>query len=368
MSWNWQQANWPDFIYKASQFVGGEETFFLQAGVWIGTCAHISQEDQTQIMVDLITNEAIKTSEIEGELLNRESLKSSIRKNFGLPTNITRTPPAERGMSEMRLDLYRQYHDALTHETLYNWHHLLMAGRRDITDVGRYRTHEEPMQIISGPVHKPKVYFEAPPSEGVYKEMDRFIAWFNRTSPEGGTPLPPLTRASMAHFYFVTIHPFEDGNGRIGRALVEKVLSQSLEKPVLLGLSQVLSDDKKAYYSALEKHNKTLEITSWIAFFSDVILKAQNQAQNLVDFLIQKTKLYERVENKLNARQAKVVARLFQEGPAGFKGGLSAENYTRITSTSQSTATRDLHEMVTLGVLIKKGELKHTRYWLNISN
>jgi len=197
--------------------------------------------------------------------------------------------------------------------------------------------------------------------------MKRFIAWFNATAPGGKTPLPALTRAAIAHLYFVCIHPFEDGNGRIGRALAEKSLAQNLGQPSLIALAYTIERKRKDYYAALERNNKDLEITGWMKYFANTILEAQNNTIKRVDFYIAKAKFYEKFRGKLNQRQEKVVARMFREGIDGFKGGLSAENYISIANTSRATATRDLQDLVEKGALTRTGELRHTRYHLNMN-
>ena len=250
---------------------------------------------------------------------------------------------------------------------LFDWHSMLMRGRRDLQTVGQYRTHEEPMQVVSGRIDQPKIHFEAPPSRNVPREMDAFMAWWQRTAPDGSASLPSLTRAGIAHLYFVCIHPFEDGNGRIGRALSEKSLAEYQGEPTLIALSQTIEEGRKTYYEKLEKNNKGTEITDWLVYFAQTILKAQQRSLNLVDFLIGKTRLYDRLCGQINLRQQKVLERMFREGLSGFKGGLSAENYIRITGTSRATATRDLAKLVELGALVRTGELKSTRYWLNVA-
>lgn len=266
----------------------------------------------------------------------------------------------------MMVDLYKTFNNPLSHEQLFAWHKMLMKGRRYLHDVGAYRTHEDSMQVVSGPVHKPKVHFEAPPSKAMHREMTRFIKWLNDTARDGKNPLPALSRAGIAHLHFVCIHPFEDGNGRIGRAIAEKALSQCLGQPTLIALSHAIQEQKNAYYETLEKNNKGNEITDWLVYFANTILDAQSYTQKLIDFLIEKTRLYDKLRGKMNERQEKVIARMFREGPEGFKGGLSAEKYISITKTSRATATRDLQDLVEMGALLKTGERKYTRYSLCI--
>jgi len=223
------------------------------------------------------------------------------------------------------------------------------------------------MQVISGPLHKPRIHFEAPPAARLEREMDGFITWFNNSAPDGAAPLPQLTRAGIAHLYFVSIHPFEDGNGRIARALAAKALSQGMRQPLLLALSQVIESGRKTYYDQLEVNNKELEITPWLLYFAETTLAANAWSQRLFDFLLAKTRLFDRLRGSVNARQQKALERMFREGPAGFQGGLSAENYINLTGTSRATATRDLQQLIEMGALTRTGERKGTRYWLNLA-
>lgn len=367
MMWNWQQPDWPEFVYDSKALEPLEQQFLLRSGEFIGAFKHVGPDDQDLLKIELISEEALKTSEIEGEILDRDSVQSSLRQQFGLGTELRRIPPNARGIAEMMVDLYTNFGHELSHETLFAWHSKLMSGERRIQVVGGYRTHAEPMQVVSGNVHKPKVYFEAPPSSKMKGEMDAFVAWFNATAPNGSRPLPALTRAGIAHLFFVSVHPFEDGNGRIARALAEKSLAQNLAQPSLIALAYTIERARKAYYAALERNNKTVEIGDWLLYFAGTILDAQRNTMRRLDFYIAKAKLYDRLRGQLNARQEKVVARMFREGLEGFKGGLSADNYISITRTSRATATRDLQDLVAKGALTKTGELRHTRYHLNMS-
>ena len=197
--------------------------------------------------------------------------------------------------------------------------------------------------------------------------MKRFVRWFNDTAPGGKSPLPSLTRAGIAHLYFVCVHPFEDGNGRIGRALAEKSLAQNLGQPSLIVLAWTIERKRNDYYAALERNNKETGITNWLDYFASTILEAQSNTIRRVDFYVAKAKFYEKHRGTLNARQEKVIARIFREGIDGFEGGLSAENYIRITGTSRATATRDLQDLVEKGALTRTGELRHTRYQLDLA-
>jgi Fic family protein len=366
MAWNWQQPDWPQFTYDTTALQPLEHRFLLRSGEFIGAFKHIGPDDRDGLKIELITTEALKTSEIEGEILNRDSVQASLRQQFGIGNDQQRVPAAERGIAEMMANLYSGFAEPLVHETMFAWHTMVMSGHRDIRVVGNYRTHAEPMQVVSGRLHDPEVYFEAPPSSRMKQEMDEFVRWFNRTAPGGKYPLPALTRAGVAHLYFESIHPFEDGNGRIGRALAEKSLAQNLGQPSLIALAWTIERKRKAYYAALERNNKENEITDWLAYFAETVLEAQTNTIERVDFYVAKSRFYERFRDLLNERQAAVIARIFREGIDGFKGGLSADNYITITKTSRATATRDLQDLVACNALTKTGELRHTRYYLNL--
>lgn len=244
---------------------------------------------------------------------------------------------------------------------------MLMNGRRDLADIGAYRTHADPMQIVSGALHAPRVHFEAPPSRQVPEEMRRFIAWFNDSSSLGSAPLPAVTRAAIAHLWFETIHPFEDGNGRLGRALAEKALAQSLEPPTLTALAVTINRHQKAYYAELQRASRSNQIDGWIKWFADIVLEAQARTIEHIRFLIEKTRLLDRLRGRINARQEKALLRQMAGGPDGFAGGLSAHNYRTITDAASATTTRDLADLVELGALARVGERRHARYYLTIT-
>lgn len=364
MKWNWEQPGWPEFSYDLAAMEPLERQFLLHSGEFIGACKHISVADQDRLKIELISDEAVKTSEIEGELLNRDSVQSSLLHQFGLGPERPRLSPAERGIAEMMVDLYRTFASPLSDRKLFRWHRMLLQGNRDVSVIGGYRRHGDPMQVVSGPLHRRKIHFEAPPSGRVPKEMRAFNAWFNDTARSGKRSLSSVTRAGIAHLYFVSIHPFEDGNGRIGRAIAEKVLAQGLGQPSLVALAQTIERKRKDYYAALERNNKSNDITDWLTYFGRIILDAQATSIRRLEFYLAKAKFYERMRGQLNERQDKVIARMLREGIDGFKGGLSAENYISITRTSRATATRDLQDLVSRRALRKTGELKYTRYHL----
>jgi Fic family protein len=366
MVWNWQQPGWPAFTWNRPRLDAAEQQFLIGGGVLVGTAKHLGNEERDQLVIEAMSTEALTTSEIEGEILDRASVQSSIRRQLGLSTDARRVPPAEQGVAEMMVDLYRSFADPLSAEMLFRWHRMVTSGRRDLKDIGRYRTGAEPMQVVSRVLYEPRVHFEAPPSSQLESEMARFLAWFHLTAPRGEEPLPALTRAGIAHLYFESIHPFEDGNGRIGRAISEKCLAESLGQPTLTALAATILPRRKGYYEALEAANKQNEITSWLAWFAGVAIEAQHRMIALVVFLIDKAKLLDGLKGQLNERQEKALLRMFREGPEGFKGGLTAGKYSTVTGASPATATRDLADLVEKGALVRAGERRHARYDLAV--
>lgn len=364
MNRNWQHPAWPKFRFHPTTLTEREALFQRQTGVVVGTVRHLRDEERLSLVIELISTEAIKTSEIEGEMLDRDSVQSSLRRQFGLQADGLRAGPAEQGISEMLADLYRHWNAPLDDTMLFQWHQWLMQGRTDLRTIGGYRTHDEPMQIVSGRLDRPRVHFEAPPSSEVPAEMARFCSWLNDSSPTGAMPMSPLARAGLAHLHFESIHPFEDGNGRIGRAIAEKVLAQGAGQPSLTALSLLIHRRRKEYYAQLEAANKTLDVDPWLHWFADLVLAAQQHTLEGLDFLLANTRLWDRLRGQINARQEKALSRLMRAGVEGFLGGLSAGKYQALTGAPAATARRDLAHLVELGALRRTGQLKGTRYWL----
>ena len=365
MNWIWQHPDWPNFTVDRRRLQPLEARFLHEAGRRIGSWRHLDVQDQTELRVQWLSTEALESSAIEGEILDRDSLQSSIRRHFGLSGYWRAASPAEAGVAEMMVALYSEFDKPLGHDMLRSWHRMLMGASRDAAVAGAYRQHREAMQIVSGPDYAPRVHYEAPPSERIEGEMDRFLAWYAETEA-GQDELSALTRAGTAHLYFMCIHPFEDGNGRIGRALAEKALAQSLGEPSLIALSRTIARRRKAYYAALEDVGPSLDITVWLEWFAGTVLDAQLWNERRIVRSIQQAQLFERLRGALNRRQEKALLALFRSEPDGFEGGLSAGNYQAITRAPASTATRDLADLVAKGALRRSGERRHTRYWLNL--
>ncbi len=367
--YNWQQKDWPAFTYSLEAV---EEALFLFAektGHISGILKGLPENTQLEAIIDIMVAEAIKTSEIEGEYLSRKDVISSIKNNLGLNKKIDLIRDKKaKGIGELMIDVRNTYEELLTKEKLFSWHKMVMLGTEGVK-TGAWRTHKEPMQVVSGALGKQRVHYEAPPSNRIPGEMNQFLLWFNETGPGGKKEIKKAPiRAAIAHLYFEAIHPFEDGNGRIGRAIAEKALSQGIGRPVLLSLSRTIEANKKAYYDALEKSQRSNEITSWINYFVKTILDAQIEAEEQIDFTLKKTKFFDRFKDELNDRQIIVIKRMLEEGPKGFEGGMTARKYISLTKTSKATATRDMQDLLEKGAfkLFGKGGGRSTRYQVNL--
>jgi Fic family protein len=368
-TYNWQMPDWPNFQYRVDALYDRLFLISEKSGFIGGKLAHLEKNLQTEALIDLLVEEAIKTSEIEGEYISRTDVRSSIKNKLNLnQTNIPVYDKRAEGVVDMMFEARNSFQAPLSDITLFNWHLMLMSAvRNPYLKIATWRTHDEPMQIISGNQGKSIVHYEAPPSKLVPAEMDRFIHWFNDTAPNGKNPIksPPI-RAAIAHLYFESIHPFEDGNGRIGRAIAEKALSQGFGYPVFFSLSQSIESNKKAYYTALHKASRTNEISEWIDYFIGVIFNAQLEVEAQINFVLKKSKFFDQYSNQLNDRQLKAIKRMLKAGIKGFEGGMTAKKYMVISDTSKATATRDLQELSALGIFHLIGSGRSVRYELNL--
>ena len=366
MPYNWQQPDWPQFQYDLS---GVEDILFALAertGRSSGLLKGLTVEAQTETSIEVMVEEAIKTSAIEGELLSRKDVMSSIRRNLGLAAEAPGGDKRAAGAAALMIDVRNSFAAPLSQEMLFEWHRMIMQGHRHIT-AGQWRTHTEPMQVVSGPIGHERVHFEAPSSSQMPGEMQRFIQWFNDTAPGGKHEIRKApVRSAVAHLYFESIHPFEDGNGRIGRALSEKALSQGLGRPALLSLSRTIEARRNEYYDALKDGQQSNEITPWVTWFVHIVLEAQIQAEEQIDFTLKKTKLFDRMRDQLNERQVQVLRRMLDEGPKGFEGGMSAKKYMAITGTSKATATRDMQDLAEKGIFVPTGGGRSTHYQIKL--
>jgi Fic family protein len=367
MTYNWQQTDWPDFRFDFAPVEDALLGIAGHAGKVSGLLSSLPPGQEAEAVLDLMIAETIQSSAIEGEILQRPDVVSSIRNHLGLNRSPepVRNPMAD-GAGELMAAVRRSFAEPLSEKALFSWHRMLMRGATGIR-TGAWRSGGDPMQVVSGLMHRPKVHFEAPPATELPGEMARFITWFNETSPGGRTPIKhAAVRSAIAHLYFETIHPFEDGNGRIGRAISEKALSQGLGHPVPISLSRSIEARRGAYYDSLESAQRSNEITSWLVYFVETVRQAFLESEKQIAFIVSKTRFLDLHRDSLNVRQSKVIHRMLDAGPDGFTGGMNARKYIALTRASKATATRDLQDLVEKGVLLPTGAGRSAGYQLDL--
>lgn len=362
MPYIWQHEDWPNFAWDTHLLERSVYSYGLEAGRLAGEVGHLPEGMKIDALIDLMVSEAVTTSQIEGERYDREDVRSSIRNQLGLnATPGAVRDPRANGVAALMISVRDSISEDLTAEQLWAWQNMIIVDRFDRArlHVGQWRNNPEPMQIVSGAVGREKVHYEAPPSARVPDEMDRFITWFN-----GSWNMPGIVRAGVAHLWFECIHPFSDGNGRVGRAIAEKALSQELKAPAILSLSTAIEGRRNEYYDALSRASRGgMDITEWLAWFTDLVLDAQAQARERIGFTLAKIRFWDIYGKLLNERQAKATHRMLREGPEGFRGGMSAQKYMKITDCSKATATRDLSELSRMNAFRKlDGGGRSTRY------
>ena len=299
-----------------------------------------------------LTRDVLKSSEIEGEILDMDQVRSSLARRLGL--DIGALTPADRhveGVVEMMLDASQNYQDPLTEERLFGWHAALFptgrGGMRKIRAGGWRDDRSGPMQVVSGPIGKKRVHYQAPPAERLLAEMSRFLDWFNGTAP-----VDPVLRAALAHFWFVTIHPFDDGNGRIARAIADLALARSEQSPKrFYSMSAQIGLERNDYYDILERAQKgTLDVSSWMQWFLGCLDRAFDGAEATLSGVLRKARFWESHSGEpFNDRQHKVLNRLLD----GFEGKLTSSKWAKLTKCSQDTAHRDIIELVNRTILAK---------------
>lgn len=366
MTSNWQDPNWPNFNYQAEAFFPQAIALSAKIGESFGASEVLDFIHQENLELEFLVAEALKSSEIEGEYLSREDVYSSVRKEMGLPTTSSSKDQRAQGIASLVVSVFRTFNDELSKQMLFEWHAKMLNFQARSISLGAWRKHHEPMQIVSGPAGREIVHFEAPPSNKVDEEMEGFIEWFNASAPGGSHDQKnPLIRAAITHIYFESIHPFEDGNGRIGRALVEKALYQSFQKPFLISWSKAIENDKKNYYKALKESQIGLDITPWLNFFFSSLDEALNDTKFHIQHVVWKTKLFDQFGEKLNKHQSKCLNKMMAFLPKEFEGGMTNKKYQSITGVSKATASRDLTELAALGILKKVGGGRSTAYQIN---
>ena len=381
MNYIWQHKYWPQFSYDSSKLSALAYQYAKQASQLSGRLSQTDDGDSIAAQLDLMVDEAINTSLIEGENLNPASVRSSLQNYLNLsPTPINVADVKAEGMAALLVDVRKHFNQPLSKEMLFNWHRMVLAGfednilHSDLT-VGQWRDSPEPMQIVSGPVGYERVHYEAPAAQDVDALMAEFLSWFNQHENQ---QIPGVIRAGIAHLWFEVVHPFDDGNGRIGRAIIEYALAQDLGMPVVLSMSTHIEKNKKEYYRQLnaasccdssELEDPTvLDITEWLSWFIETLIAAQQEAADKVATIFEKTAFWQRHKNtELSERQKTVLNKVFKAGKDGFPNGISAQKYAALGKCSKATATRDLGDLLAKNCVRSEGVGRGLRYFILLS-
>lgn len=369
MKWIWQQPNWPEFIWETQALLPFLSKARLEQGKLLGRTKELGFELSQEAGADILIEEVIKTSEIEGAYLNRDLVRSSVAKHLGLPSfGLPKASRSIDGLVDILIDATKKYDQPLTAERLMSWQAALFptgySGLLRI-QVGEWRSGEDPMQVVSGAIGKENLHFEAVPSSCVGNEMDRFLTWWKISLDK----IDGLLRAGLAHFYFVTVHPFEDGNGRIARALTDMALAQDEKISTrFYSLSSQIMKEKKEYYDILERCQRgDMNITAWLVWFLASYIRSLESSSNLISKVLAKDSFWKYFsQTALSDRQRKVVNVLLNAGKDEFEGGLTTRKYSSIAKVSRATAFREITNLVEKKVILQNSSRgRSTSYDLN---
>ena len=351
--WIWQHKEWPKFTWDDVELAPILREINQLQGKLLGQTEGM---DLQQPELDALLQNAINTSAIEGEDLNVESVRSSLAKQLGVEqAGLPPGTPQSDGLAELLIDATHHYDVPLTKDRLFQWHRALFPmGQSGLTPIRVVQLRgAEPMQVVSGPVGKRVIHFEAPPNENLEKELDDFLSWFTQNQQQ----LDPVMRAGIAHLWFITLHPFDDGNGRIARAISDLVLAQAEHRNIrFYAMAATIMKNRQGYYNILEETQRNgLIITRWLLWFATMLKQTVLDALERVHYVLLKAKFWQRhAQTTLSKRQIKALNRLLDAGPGEFEGGLNARKYAGLTKVSKATATRDLIDLVSKGCLVKR--------------
>ena len=347
-----ERTGWPGFRWDHERIAARLLDVRHRQGRLIGRMEGLGFQLRAEAVLNSLTEEVLKSSEIEGETLDRNQVRSSIARRLGL--DLGGLTPADRdveGVVEMMLDATQGYDQPLTGRRLFDWHAALFpTGRRGMSRIrvgARRNDANGPMQVVSGPIGKERVHYEAPAAERVRDEMRKFVDWFEK---EHSTDL--VLKAGVAHLWFVTIHPFDDGNGRIARAIADMVLARSERSPQrFYSMSAQIRQERKAYYEILEATQKgELDITRWLEWFLECLGRAFDQAETILATVLSKARFWERFAKvEFNERRREIVNRLLN----GFEGKLTTSKWAKLAKCSHDTALRDIEDLIHRKVLVK---------------
>jgi len=357
MKYIWQNKSWPDFTWDSDLLLKPLGDVRFNQGSLITQIRELGFDIQQTARADVLVEEALKTSAIEGETLDPDAVRSSVGRHLGIPDAGFKNVHDQKadGLVQILLDATKNHSQEFTSPRLFSWHAALFptgySGMIKI-NVARWRDDKQgPMQVVSGPVEKKKVHFEAPPANLLETEMSAFISWVNKKTNMDG-----IMKAAICHLWFITIHPFDDGNGRIARTLTDMLLARDENSPKrFYSFSSQIMAERNDYYDILNATQKgSLDITIWIEWFLGCMNRAILSSNSLLEKIMAKAKFWKAfAQIRLNDRQTKVINRLLDLGPEGFSGGLKNKKYMGMAHTSRATAQRELSDLVRKGILIK---------------
>jgi Fic family protein len=347
-----EHPNWPEMTWDTKLLSKLCSDVRYKQGKHFGKMCSLGFDLKNQAFLTSLTEEVVKTSSIEGENLNTEEVRSSIAKKLGIKVGgLVDSSREIDGIVELMMDATKNYNQPLNADRLCSWHRCLFQKGKLIpygVSVGKWRNDEDgPMQVVSGSIGKEVVHYQAPKASQIAKEMKQFFLWYNDQKNEES-----LIRAAVSHFWFVTIHPFDDGNGRIGRAITEMELSRSDQsEDRFYSMSSQIFKERKSYYDQLKLAQKyRMDITSWIEWFLGCLSRSIDSSENNLMVILEKTKIWEKINDFLiNERQKKVINKLLND----FEGNLTSIKYARMTKCSKETAIRDIQDLINKGILIK---------------
>lgn len=367
--WIWQQPDWPNFTWQAERLGPLLRDCVQAQGRLMGMASSVGNSLSAQSELDALLQNIVTSSAIEGEQLNVGSVRSSLARRLGLePGDGNNVSQRSEGLAQLMLDATQHFVEPLTLERLLDWHEWLFPEQdADLASrpirIGALRG-DDPMQVVSGRLDRPTVHFEAPPRQGLERQLDTFLTWFETSRHQAG--LDPLLRAGIAHFWFVTLHPFDDGNGRLTRTITDLALAQGEDQAIrFYAMSASILEDRSGYYRVLESSQKaTPDITEWLEWFLKTLLRSLGQAMTRIESVLGKARFWQaHRESGLSTEQTKVLNRLLDGGEKGFMDGISAAQYQAVAKVSKATATRHLAELLEKGCLERlPGGGRSTRY------
>jgi Fic family protein len=353
--WIWQHNNYPNFNYDKSQLSNIVAQIEYNRGLLDGISISFNDNDIKDITLQTLLDEAVNTSQIEGEILRRDSVRSSLLKKFNTPFDISQDTSTHQSdnLVEILVDCSTN-HNPLTIERLHGWHNALFENRYSAIDkirVASFRDNDD-MEVVSGFIGREKIHYKAPPSDFIESDIGNLLKWCNDKSSEN-----IYIKSAIAHLWFVIIHPYDDGNGRIARAITDYLLSQGNKEFKLYSISSAIYLDRKGYYEILDKttnlfYNRLFDITPWIIWHLKTVNEAMKLSLKSIQYIIQKTKFWDRCRDKnLNPRQIKVLSKILDIGIDKFEGGLTTKKYMAMTKKSKATVIRDIKELLEYGCI-----------------